>query len=210
MNMQFLSIQEPLGNAVHTMTHFDIQNKTVVVLGCGPIGLLGVDVAKAYNAKKVIAIEVNEYRRNIAKKIGADVVINPVEEDVIKRVLEETDGAGVDVIGEFSGNKTAIEQAFKYLKAGGGISMLGIPSKNIEIDFATDIIFKGIRLYGVVGRRIYDTWFQVSDLIHSNKLHLDDIITHTFPLSDIELAAQIMGEKNCGKIILIPGDEIIG
>ncbi len=207
-NMLHLSVQEPLGNAVHTMTHFPIKDKTVVILGCGPIGLLGVDVAIALEARQVIAIEVNEYRRNIARKIGADYVINPLEEDVVKRVLEITDGAGVDVIGEFSGNKKAIEQAFKYLKAGGGMAMLGIPSENIELDFATDIIFKGISIYGVVGRRIYDTWYQVKDLIASGKLHLDDIITHQFALKDIDKAAKLMGEKNCGKIILFPGDEI--
>ncbi len=210
MNMHHLSVQEPLGNAVHTMTHFDILDKTVCIVGCGPIGLMGVDVSKALGAKKVIAIEVNDFRRNLAKEIGADVVINPLTEDVIARVIEETDGAGVDVIGEFSGNKKAIEQAFKYIKPGGGISMLGIPSSNIEIDFASDVIFKGIHIYGVVGRRIYDTWYQVKDLIHSGKLHLEKIITHEFPLSEIETAAEIMGSANCGKIILIPGDEIIG
>jgi len=210
MNMHHLSVQEPLGNAVHTMTHFDVKGKDVAVVGCGPIGIMGVDVAKALGAKKVIAIEVNDFRRNLAKKIGADIVINPLTEDVISRVLEETNGAGVDVIGEFSGNKQAIESAFKYLKAGGGISMLGLPSKNIELNFSDDIIFKGISIYGVVGRRIYDTWYQVKDLIHSGKLHLEKIITHELPLSEINEAGRIMGEKNCGKIILIPGDEIIG
>ncbi|MDD3477926.1 MAG: L-threonine 3-dehydrogenase [Candidatus Izemoplasmatales bacterium] len=210
MNMHHLSVQEPLGNAVHTMSHFDVRGKDVAILGCGPIGLMGVDVAKALGAKKVIAIEVNDYRRNLAKRIGADLVINPKEEDVIQTVLNATNGVGVDVIGEFSGNKTAIEQAFKYLKPGGGISMLGIPSKPIELDFANDIVFRGVSIYGVVGRRIYDTWYQVKELIHSGKLHLDQIITHEFPLSDILIAAKTMGERNCGKIILIPGDEIIG
>ncbi len=207
-NQMHLSVQEPLGNAVHTMAHFPVKDKTVVVLGCGPIGLMGVDVSKALGAKLVIAIEVNDFRRNLAKKIGADYTINPITEDVISKVMEITDGAGVDVIGEFSGNKTAIEQAFKYLKPGGGISMLGIPSQNIELDFANDIIFKGVNIYGVVGRRIYDTWYQVKELIDSNTLHLEQIITHQFPLKDIIKAAEIMGERNCGKIILIPGDEI--
>lgn len=206
MNMHHLSVQEPLGNAVHTITHFDVFDKTVVVLGCGPIGLMGVDVAKAMGAKKVIAIEVNDFRRNLAKEIGADEIINPLKEDVISRVMEITKGNGVDVIGEFSGNKTAIEQSFKYIKPGGGIAMLGIPSKTIEIDFGNDVVFKGIHIYGVVGRRIYGTWHKVSELIHSGKLHLDKIITHEFPLSAIVQAAEIMGERNCGKIILIPED----
>jgi threonine 3-dehydrogenase len=203
-NPLYLSVQEPLGNAVHTMTHFDIENKDVVVVGCGPIGLMGVNVAKAYKAKKIIAIEVNEYRLNLAKKLGADIVINPIKEDVIARVLEETNGQGPDVIGEFSGNKTAIEQAFKYLKPGGGLSLLGIPSKDIEIDLANDIVFKGIRVYGVVGRRIYDTWNQVKELVDQDLLNFETIITHTFPMSEIDSAMELMGSGNCGKIVIDP------
>lgn len=203
-NPLHLSVQEPLGNAVHTMAHFPIEGKDVVVVGCGPIGLMGVNVAKAYKAHKIIAIEVNEYRLDLAKKLGADVVINPIKEDVIARVLEETDGRGADVIGEFSGNKTAIEQAFKYLKSGGGLSMLGIPSKDVDVDVANDIVFKGIQIYGVVGRRIYETWYQVKELIDNDMLDLDTLITHTYPMSKIEEAMEIMGSGNCGKIIIDP------
>ena len=208
MNPLHLSVQEPLGNAVHTLAHFDIKDKDVAIVGCGPIGLMGVDVAKAYGAKRVFAIEVNDYRRNLAKKLGADVIINPLEEDVIERVLALTAGRGVDVIGEFSGNKTAIEQSFKYLKMGGGLSLLGIPAESITLDIANDIVFKGIHIYGVVGRKIYDTWYQVKELVESGKLHLDDIITHQFPLSQINQAAEIMGSGNCGKIVLIPDEEM--
>jgi len=207
-NMLHLSVQEPLGNAVHTMAHFPVLNKTVAIVGCGPIGLLGVDVAKAMGAKMVIAIETNDFRRNLASEIGADHTINPLTSDVISEVMRLTEGAGVDVIGEFSGNRTAIQQAFKYIKPGGGMSMLGLPSENIDLDFANDVIFKGINIYGVVGRRIYETWYQVKDLLASGKLHLEKIITHQFPLSAINEAAEVMGGKNCGKIILIPGADI--
>jgi threonine 3-dehydrogenase len=203
-NPLHLSIQEPLGNAVHTMNHFPVEGKDVVIVGCGPIGLLGVNVAKAYKARKIIAIEVNEYRLDLAKKLGADVCINPKKEDVITRVLEETNGKGADVIGEFSGNKVAIEQAFKYIKRGGGLSMLGIPSQDIDIDVAEDIVFKGIQIYGVVGRRIYDTWHEVKRLIDGNYLDLDTIITHQFPMSQIDEAMKIMGSGNCGKIVINP------
>ncbi|XMB72184.1 L-threonine 3-dehydrogenase [Mycoplasmatota bacterium WC30] len=203
-----LSVQEPLGNAVHTITHFPIERKDVVVLGCGPIGIMAVDVAKAYNAKKVIAIEINEFRRNLARKIGADYVIDPLTENVYEKVMEYTNGKGADVIGDFSGNKGAIETAFKYLKAGGGFAILGIPDQNISLNITDDVVFKGARIYGVTGRRIYETWYQVKDLLDSNKLHLSDIITHQMPLSKINEAAEIMGSKNCGKIVLFPGDEI--
>ncbi len=205
-NPLHLSVQEPLGNAVHTISHFEVENKDVVIVGCGPIGLMGVNVAKAYKAKKIIAVEVNEYRLKLAKELGADVVINPLKEDVIARVLEETGGRGADVIGEFSGNKIAIENAFKYLKAGGGLSMLGIPSKDISIDIANDVVFKGIRIYGVVGRRIYDTWYQVKDLIEKDLLDFDKIITHTLPMSKIHEGMEIMGSGNSGKIVLKPGE----
>ena len=203
-NPLFLSVQEPLGNAVHTVTHFEVKDKTVAIVGCGPIGLLGIDVAKAYGAKQVFAIEVNEYRRNLAKKLGVDAVINPVTDDVIQTIKSLTNNRGVDVVCEFSGNKTAIEQSFKYVKAGGKMSFLGLPNKDIDINFADDIVFKGIHIYGVVGRRIYDTWHQVRELIDQNKLHLDTIITHQFPLSKIIEAAEIMGSGQCGKIVLIP------
>jgi threonine 3-dehydrogenase len=167
---------------------------------------MGVDVARACGAKTVIAIEVNEYRRNLAKELGADYIINPIEEDTYKRVMELTDNRGVDVICEFSGNKTAIETAFKYLKAGGGMSMLGLPSENICLNISDDVVFKGAHIYGVVGRRIYETWEQVKHLLDNDLLHLDKVITHQFPLSKINEAAEVMNGKNCGKIILIPGE----
>ncbi len=201
---RYLCIQEPLGNAVHTMTHFDITGKTVAVVGCGPLGLMGVNVAKAVGAAKIIAIEINEYRMNLARELGADVVINPMKEDVVARVLEETGGDGVDVVGEFSGNKHAIEAAFKYLRLGGKMSMLGIPNQKVDIDIANDVVFKGITIYGVVGRIMYDTWYKVRGLIASGSLDLEKIVTHTMKLEEVEEAMEIMASGNSGKIVLIP------
>ena len=201
---KYLSIQEPLGNAVHTMMHFEIKNKTVAVVGCGPIGLMGVNIAKAVGAKKIISIELNDYRIKLAKELGADVVINPLKEDVISRVLEETSGKGVDVVCDFSGNKEAIEFAFKYLKPGGKISILGIGDENIEIDFSNDIVFKGISVYGVVGRKMYETWDQVKELIASNKLDLEKIITHFYKLEEMNEAMAKMISGNSGKVVFIP------
>ena len=201
---RYLSIQEPLGNAVHTMMHFPIKDKTVAVVGCGPIGLMGIDIAKAVGAKKVIAIEVNDYRRNFALSLGADVVINPKDEDVIACVLEETDGEGVDVVAEFSGNKMAIEAAFKYIKRGGKMSMLGIGSQPIQIDFANDIVFKGLSIYGAVGRLMFKTWHEVQTLIATGKLQLEKIVTHVYRLDQMEEAMATMRSGNSGKVLLIP------
>lgn len=201
---KYLSIQEPLGNAVHTMLHFDIKDKDVAIVGCGPIGLMGVNIAKAMHSKKIIAIEINPYRIALAKKLGAHVVINPHTEDVVKRVLEETNGRGVDVVTEFSGNKSAIEDSFKYIKAGGKMSMLGITPDSIEFDISNDFVFKGITMYGVVGRLLFQTWDQVTELIKNHRLDLDTIVTHTFPLKDVEKGMQIMISGNSGKVVLIP------
>ena len=201
---KYLSIQEPLGNAMHTMMHFDIVDKTVAVVGCGPIGLMGVNIAKAVGSKKIIAIEINDYRIKLAKELGAHVVINPLKEDVIKRVFEETDGKGVDVVTEFSGNKTAIEQAFKYIKPGGKMSLLGIVPSNVEVDVSNDIVFKGISIYGVVGRLMFKTWDQVTLMVQSGKLDLEKIVTHTFPLDQMEEAMAVMISGNSGKVVLIP------
>ncbi|MCK8060987.1 MULTISPECIES: L-threonine 3-dehydrogenase [unclassified Fusibacter] len=201
---EYLCIQEPLGNAVHTVLSGEIIGKTIAVVGCGPIGLMAVDVAKASGAAKVIAIEINDYRANLAGEIGADVVLNPMKDDVIARVLEETGGLGVDVVAEMSGNKIAINQALKYIKLGGRMSMLGIPNGKVELDIATDVVFKGITIHGIVGRRMYDTWYQVKGLIQSGKLHLDKIVTHKMPMDDFQKGMDLMESGNCGKVVLFP------
>ena len=204
LDPKYLSIQEPLGNAVHTMLHFDIIGKTVAVVGCGPIGLMGVNIAKAVGASKIIAIEINDYRLNLSKDLGADICINPLKEDVIKRVLKETNGLGVDIVCEFSGNKQAIEDAFKYIKNGGKMSLLGITESNVEVDLSKDIVFKGITIYGVIGRLMYKTWHQVHGLLSGGRLDLDKLITHTYSLNDFEKGIDVMKSGNSGKVVLIP------
>lgn len=201
---KYLSIQEPLGNAVHTMLHFDIIAKTVAIVGCGPIGLMAINVAKTVGAKKIIAVELNDYRMELAKKLGADIVIHATKENVIDRMLEETHGMGVDVVGEFSGSKQALEAAFKYVKAGGKISILGIYNDSISIDVSNDVVFKGVTVYGVTGRKMYENWYQVKGLVESHRLDLDTIITHTFKLREIDEAMKVMASGNSGKIVLIP------
>jgi threonine 3-dehydrogenase len=188
------------------MMQYPIKDKTVAIVGCGPIGLMGVDIARALGAKKIIAIEVNEYRINLAKELGADVVINPVTEDVITRVFEETNQKGVDVVAEFSGKKSAIEAAFKYIKPGGKMSMLGLGDKNIDIDFSTDIVFKGIEIYGVVGRKMFETWDQIKEFLSMNSLNLEKIVTHFYKFDEMEEAMAKMRSGNSGKVVLLLED----
>lgn len=201
---EYLCIQEPLGNAVHTVLSGDIIGKTIAVVGCGPIGLMAVDVAKAVGAAKVIAVEINPYRMALAKELGADVVLNPLQDDVIARVLEETEGLGVDVVAEMSGNKQAINAALKYIKLGGRMAILGIPNGTVELDLAKDVIFKGLTIHGIAGRRMYDTWYQVKGLIQSGRLHLDKLVTHRLPMEKFEEGMELMASGNCGKVVLFP------
>lgn len=199
-----LAIQEPLGNAVQTVLAGEIIGKTIAIVGCGPIGIFAVAVAKAVGASKVIAVEVNEYRLKLAKDLGADVVINPLKEDPIKRILAETEGLGVDVVAEMSGSAIALNQSLKYVKLGGRVSILGIPTKDVSMDIANDVVFKGITIQGIVGRKMYETWYQVKGLIQSGKLNIEPVITHRLPLEDFAQGFELMRSGNCGKVVLYP------
>lgn len=202
INLVELSVQEPLGNAVHTLMAQPILNKTVAILGVGPIGILAVDAAKAMGAKKVIAIDVVDYRLDLAKQIGADVGIHASKENVEKRIYEECGKNGVDVICEMSGNSHALKQAFSYLKPGGHLAILGIPSQSISLDVGSAIVFKGIHIHGITGRHMYDTWHQVKSLIDSNKLHLAQVVTHVLDWTQYEEAMELMASGQCGKVVL--------
>lgn len=201
---EFCSVQEPLGNAVHTAMSGELTAQTVAVLGCGPIGLLTVAVAKAAGAAAVFATDINDYRLGLARKLGADLALNVATADPVKAVKEATGGVGVDVVLEMSGNPAAVHQGFAMLRNGGRASLLGTSSKPIEIDLANEVVFKGITVQGITGRRMYDTWYKVAGLLRSGKLDLATVITHKFPLERFEEAMQIMKSGNCGKIILVP------
>lgn len=205
LDPKYLSILEPLGNAVHTVTHFDVGLKTVAVIGCGPIGLMGINILKILGAEKVIAIEPVQRRQELAFEMGADVVIDPLKEDVIERVLEETNNSGVDVVCEFSGNKQALNQSLQYIKKGGAISLLGIFDEMITIDF-NEIVFKGLTLYGVTGRKMYENWDQIRSLLKHPKFKIKEIVTHEFEFDEIEKAFDLMNNKSCGKIVIRIGE----
>ena len=156
--LDYASILDPLGNAVHTVLAGEIVAKTVAITGCGPIGLFSIAVAKAAGATSVFAIEVNEHRARIAREMNADYVLNPAKEDVNAIVMEKTGGLGVDVVLEMAGHPDSIRTAFDIVRRGGRISLLGLTSKPISLNFSEDIIFKGITVQGINGRRMYQTW----------------------------------------------------
>jgi len=198
------AILDPLGNAVHTVLAGPIAGQTVLVTGCGPIGLMSIAVAKACGASKVFATETNEQRRAMAKKMGADVVLNPAAENAVARILAETGGTGVDALLEMSGNPAAIQQGFKALRAGGRASLLGIPTENVPLDLVNDVIFKGATVQGIYGRRMYETWVQMTALLKAGKLNLEPLFSEREPLERFENAFAKLQGGLPGKILLYP------
>ena len=196
------AVMDPMGNAFHTVLSADIPGSTVLVVGCGPIGCFAVGIARAAGAAKVIASDVNATRLALARKMGAHVTVNAATDDVVRVVLEETGGEGADVVCEMSGVPSALHQAFAAVRMGGRVQLLGLPKGQVPIDFANEIIFKGITVYGVIGRKMYETWHQMRRYLSAGLLDPRPVITHQFPLAKIDEALAAIRSGNAGKIIL--------
>ena len=192
-------IHDPMGNAFHTALSADIPGATVLVTGCGPIGLFAIGICKAAGASRIIASDINETRLALASRMAAHDVVHPNEAATV--VKRHTDGLGVDVVLEMSGVPSAIHQAFALVRVGGHVQMLGIPSKPMEVDFATEVIFKGITVYGVVGRRMYQTWHQMTRFLRSCNFDPTPVITHRFPLEGADEAIRAIKTGEAGKVI---------
>jgi threonine 3-dehydrogenase len=200
----YASILDPLGNAVHTVLAGEIAAKSVAITGCGPIGLFSIAVAKAVGATSVFAIEVNEHRAKIAREMQADFVLNPAKEDVNAIVMDKTGGQGVDVVLEMAGHPDSIRTAFDIVRRGGRISLLGLTSKPISLNFSEDIIFKGITIQGINGRRMYQTWYQMTALLKSGKLNLHPVITDRISMKDFGAAMERLKTGEASKILVYP------
>jgi threonine 3-dehydrogenase len=198
----FGSLFDPFGNAVHTVLSGAIAGQTAAVMGCGPIGLFAIAVAKACGAATVFAIEPNAQRRALAKTMGADVLCDPVHEDVEATVKAATGGNGVDVLLEMSGHPAAIAQGFKLLRMGGRASLLGIPAKAVLMDLADGVIFKGATVHGINGRKMYETWFQAEALLRGGRIDLSPVITHRLPLERFDEAMGLLESGAASKILL--------
>lgn len=201
---EYASILDPLGNAVHTVLAGEIAAKTVAITGCGPIGLFAIAVARAVGATTVFAIEVNEHRRRIATQMKADYVLDPSTQDVKSILREKTGGLGADVVLEMAGHPDAIRIAFDIVRSGGRISLLGLTSKPISLNFSEDIIFKGITVQGINGRRMYQTWFQMTALLKAGRLDLHPVITDRLPMKDFSKAMERLKTGEASKIIVYP------
>ena len=198
------AILDPLGNAVHTVLAGAIAGQTVLVTGCGPIGLMAIAVAKACGSSTVFATETNEQRRAMAKKMGADVVLNPAQTDSVAQIKAETSGTGVDVLLEMSGNPAAIQQGFRALRAGGRASLLGIPTESVPLDLVNDVIFKGATVQGIYGRRMYGTWVQMTALLKAGRLNLEPLFGERTPMAKFENAFALLQGGLAGKILMYP------
>jgi threonine 3-dehydrogenase len=193
---------DPMGNAFHTVLSADIPGTTVLVVGCGPIGCFAVGIARAAGAARVLASDINPKRLELAAQMGAHVTINAATEDVVQAVGAETGGEGADVVCEMSGVASALHQAFRAVRLGGRVQLLGIPKGDVPVDFANEIIFKGITVYGVIGRKMYETWHQMRRFLTAGVFDPRPVITHRFPLARINEALAAIRSGDAGKVIL--------
>ncbi len=197
-------LMENFGNGVHTTMAQNCAAKYVLVTGCGPVGCMAVAVAKAAGARAVFATDISPYRLELARRMGADRIINPLEENVIEALMEATHDEGVDVILEMSGAPSAIDQGFAALKPGGEVALLGLTAQPMTFDINNHITFKGATVRGIAGRRLWETWFQMESLIHSGVVDLGPMLTHQFALEDFDLAFETFAGGNSGKVMLRP------
>jgi threonine 3-dehydrogenase len=204
------SVLDAFGNAVHATNKVPLRHNTVLVTGCGPIGLMAIVLAKLSRARLILATDISKYRLDLAIKMGADFVIEPREDDIKTLVRQKTgEDAGVDILLEMSGNANALKQGFRMLRSGGQAVLMGLPKELIEFDFTNDLITKCISVYGITGRVMFKTWEQAQKLLRSCQSSLTSIITHRFLVDEFEKGIELMHSGKCGKVILFMDEESI-
>lgn len=201
---EYGALLDSLGNSVHAVSRVNVSGKTVHVVGCGPLGLFAIVVAKAMGALKVFASDIAPYRLDLARKAGADAVFDASQVKASDEIKAITHSHGVDVVLEMSGSPIATNDAFTSLKLGGSVVMMGIPKGRVELNLSEDVIFKEATIIGVNGRQIFQTWLLMLDLLEAGKLNLDFIITHQLPLSEFGKAMDLIRQGVSGKILLKP------
>lgn len=194
--------QEPLGNAVHTVFDGEIIGKNVLISGCGPIGVCAAGLCKIAGASQVIAVDHHEGRLKFAKEFGADLTIIGNGENPKKEIMDATDGKGVDVFLEMAGAPGSMDLGLSVIRPGGRASILGVFSKPLEIDVTNNIVFKGIRLNGINGRKLFDTWYKTKELLP--RIGLERLVTHRLKLDDIEKGFDILKKREGMKVVLEP------
>ncbi len=200
IDLEVASIFDPFGNAVHTALSFELLGEDVLITGAGPIGIMGVAIAKHAGARFVVVTDVNDYRLDLAKQMGADVALN-VKRGCLRDVQKQLGmKEGFDVGLEMSGNASAFHDMIESLAHGGKIAMLGIPSEPIAIDW-NKVVFNMLTLKGIYGREMYETWYKMTVMLESG-LDIKPVITHRFHFTDFEKGFETMLAGHCGKVIL--------
>jgi threonine 3-dehydrogenase len=196
------AIFDPLGNAVHTVMAAGVSVKSVVVSGVGSIGLLAVAVARAAGAIAIYAIDVNPARLELAKRLGADAAFVSTEPALVDQIRARTAGNGADVLLEMSGNAAAIDHGLQMLRNGATAALLGLPSGPVTLNLTDRIIFKGITVLGINGRRMFETWYQAEALVKSGRVDPRAVITHVLPYTEFDKAFELMEKGEAVKIVL--------
>ncbi|MEZ0313029.1 MAG: L-threonine 3-dehydrogenase [Myxococcota bacterium] len=191
---------DPLGNAVHTALSFDLVGEDVLITGAGPIGCMAAAIARFVGARYVVVTDVNEYRLELARKMGATKAINVATEDLASTMKSLGMTEGFDIGLEMSGNDRAFRQMLASMNYGGRVALLGIPSNEIAIDWNT-VIFKGLILKGIYGREMFETWYKMSSMLQSG-LDITPVLTHRFAAKDFEEAFATVRGGQSGKVIL--------
>lgn len=198
------AILEPLGTAVRANIEIKSSGKNIAVIGTGPIGLMAVSAAKAFGAVNVYAIDINDIRLGIAKELGATEIINSMKTESGKKLVEITNGVGVDAFIDASGNTLAILEGFKGLRKGGKVALIGLPSTPLEIDLGSQVVFKEATIIGIHGRRMFETWTVMSNLLDKGLLNINPIITHVLKLEDFEKGFELCQKGIGAKVVLVP------
>jgi len=195
-----VSIFDPYGNAAHTALSFEMVGEDVLITGAGPIGIMGAAICKKAGARNVVITDVNDYRLNLALKLGATRAVNVARQDV-KTVMEELGMTeGFDIGLEMSGNVAAFRSMLDCMVNGGRIALLGLLGEDVAIDWGK-VIFKGLFLKGIYGREMFETWYKMTTMIQSG-LDISAVITHRFPIEEFRKGFEVMNSGNSGKVVL--------
>ena len=194
------SFFDPFGNAVHSALSYRVAGEDILITGAGPIGLMAVAVCNFIGARNVVITDVNEYRLKIAKKLGASKTVNITKQSINDCFSELGIKSGFDIGLEMSGNSEAFNSMLEHMYHGGKIALLGLLPNSTAISW-DNIIFKGLKLKGIYGREMYETWYKMSEMINSG-LDISNVMTHKLSIDRYQEAFDIMEAGNCGKIVL--------
>ncbi len=197
---EIAAILDPLGNAVHTALAFDVVGEDVLITGAGPIGIMAVAIVRFIGARNVVITDVNDYRLDLARKMGATLALNVTRDKLEDAMTQLGMQEGFDVGLEMSGNAAALRDMLRTMHHGGSIAMLGIPPNEVAIDW-NEVILKGLTIKGIYGRQMFETWYKMAALLQSG-LNVRPVITHRLPYTQYQHAFEIMGRGQSGKVVM--------